>query len=272
MPSNIITTEKNLSKTNCKYIMGKPSPITAYIKSMYPNIKLYVGETPDYIYIHNIEVPAEDRRKGIGSDVIQTIKNYAVTKKKPVVLEPAHPKGDKTKLLKFYKRLGFVHNEGKKFDPKLTLPYAKTMYWKSSLFENQFLSFKLWLEIWHKDQEITIGININDSIQPFTEQILDGNKTIETRNNPTLNPYVNQKVGIIRTGQGQAKLVGFFTIGRPKFYKNKKEFDKDYDKHLVGKDSPYYITDEGKWGYPLLNVEKTEETPVFSKGIVSRKI
>jgi hypothetical protein len=132
------------------------------------------------------------------------------------------------------------------------------------------ITFKLWLE--NKDQEITIGININDKHQPFTKQIIDGHKTIETRNKPTLSPYVNKTVGIIRTGKGPSTLVGYATIGEPKFYKNKKEFDKDYNKHLVDKNSPYYITNQGKWGYPLLNVKKTKEKPISSKGIISRKI
>lgn len=129
--------------------------------------------------------------------------------------------------------------------------------------------FKIWLE---NQDPASIGININDKFQQFTKQILDGHKTIETRNSPSLNPYVNQRVGIIRTGKGQAALVGYATIGEPIFYKHKKEFDRDFDKHLVGKDSPFYITNQGKWGYPLLDVEKTKERPIFSKGIIARQI
>ena len=104
------------------------------------------------------------------------------------------------------------------------------------------MNFKLWLE----NIEPEIGININNKYQPFTKQILNGQKTIETRSKPTLNPYVNQKVGIIKTGQGPATLVGYVTFGKPKFYKNEKEFNKDHNKHLVDKNSPYYISNTGK--------------------------
>ena len=131
------------------------------------------------------------------------------------------------------------------------------------------MNFKLWIEA---NNTASMGININDKHQPFTKQILDGHKTIETRNKPTLNPYVNQKVGIIRTGQGQATLVGYATFGKPKFYKNEKEFNKDYKKHLIDKNSPYYISNNGKWGYPIINPEKTKERTITSKGIVARKI
>ena len=130
------------------------------------------------------------------------------------------------------------------------------------------MDFKKWLLF----EMTTMGININDSDQAFTDQILKGQKTIETRNKPTLDPYIGRKVGIIRTGVGTATLVGYVVIGNPIFYRNKKEFDRDYHKHLISKDSSFYITEKGKWGYPLKNVEKTKEKYITSKGIVSRKL
>ncbi len=130
------------------------------------------------------------------------------------------------------------------------------------------MNFKLWLE-----SEIpTKGININDSDQPFTSQILSGKKTIETRIKPSLHPYVNKRVGIIRTGTGPATLVGYATIGTPVFYKNETEFNKDYKKHLVGKNSVHYIGENGKWGYPLKDVQKIPEKKITSLGIVARKL
>lgn len=130
------------------------------------------------------------------------------------------------------------------------------------------LNFKIWFE----SEDISKGININDSEQPFTTQILNGEKTIETRNSPSLHPYVGKKVGIIRTGIGQATLVGYVVIGKPKFYNNEQEFDKDYNKHLVSKDSDYYITEKGKWGYPLEDVQSINPHEIKSRGIVARKI
>jgi hypothetical protein len=133
---------------------------------------------------------------------------------------------------------------------------------------NKHMNFKEWL----LTEDSVMGININDSKSPFTTQILNKQKTIETRTSPSLHPYVGKKVGIIRTGVGPATLVGYTTIGEPKFYKNEKEFDKDYDKHLVTKKSPFYITEKGKWGYPLHNVKKIPESIIKSKGIVARTI
>jgi len=110
-----------------------------------------------------------------------------------------------------------------------------------------------------------IGINVNDKHQSFTDQILGGSKTIETRNAPTLHPYVGKKMGLVRTGKGKAMLVGYVTIGQPKLYTTKSSFDKDYDSHLVGEESPFHIdkTKKGsKWGYSLMNPESIEPRPL----------
>ena len=121
-------------------------------------------------------------------------------------------------------------------------------------------------------EEVSTGININDKTQPFTDQILHGQKTIETRNTPTLHPHVGKRVGIVRTGKGPAQVVGHATIGKPIFYKNEEDFRKDYDKHQVAPQSKFDIGPNGKWGYPLLNVERVKPYPPKGRGIVSRKI
>ena len=106
-----------------------------------------------------------------------------------------------------------------------------------------------------------IGFNVNDKHQAFTEQILSGDKTIETRSSPTLHPYVGKRLGLVRTGKGKAQVVGYVTIGKPKLYTSQKAFDAATDKHLVAPDSPFHITQSKsgtKWGYPLLDVEQVE--------------
>lgn len=117
-----------------------------------------------------------------------------------------------------------------------------------------------------------IGININDKHQPFTDLILSGKKTIETRRAPSLNAYIGKRVGIVRTGKGKAALVGFATIGEPIHYKTEEHFRSDEAKHCVTKGSKYDIDDLGKWGYPIINPIKVKPTYVTSKGIVARKI
>jgi hypothetical protein len=119
---------------------------------------------------------------------------------------------------------------------------------------------------------VTRGVNINDKAQPFTDQILSGKKTIETRRKNSLRPYVGKKVGIIRTGKGQAMLVGFAVIGEPIFYGTKAEFSADFSRHLVGDKSEFGFKQGGKFGYPLTSVTRCKPQPVFSRGIIARKL
>jgi hypothetical protein len=112
------------------------SSINDKIQELYPDVKVYVSESPHQIYVHNLEVPKELRGQGIGSNIIKLIQKFAKEVNKPVVLEPDHPRGVKSKLQKFYKNLGFINNRGRNIDYTLSRPYASTMYWK----------FKEWLE------------------------------------------------------------------------------------------------------------------------------
>jgi hypothetical protein len=131
------------------------------------------------------------------------------------------------------------------------------------------MNFKLWIE----SKKSEIGININDKSQPFTELILNGKKTIETRDSRSLDSVIGKRVGLIRTGVGPAILVGYATLGEPIFYGNREEFDKDWRSHRVGPESPFYIDIKGKWGYPIQNVERLGKPRlVTSMGIVMRKI
>jgi len=116
------------------------------------------------------------------------------------------------------------------------------------------------------------GIGINDADQDFTGQILAGEKTMETRRPNSLKPYIGKTVGIVRTGKGKATLVGVMKVGEPKFYKTRKEFDADFDKHRVGKDSVHYIGPEGKYGYPLSEVKPVKPRVLSSQGRVARVI
>ena len=116
------------------------------------------------------------------------------------------------------------------------------------------------------------GIGVNDAEQDFTGQILAGEKTIETRPTNSLKPYIGKTVGIVRTGKGKATLVGVMKVGEPKFYKTRKDFDADFDKHRVGKDSGHYIGPEGKFGYPLSEVKPVKPRILKSTGYVARVI
>ncbi len=117
-----------------------------------------------------------------------------------------------------------------------------------------------------------MGININDCTQDFTGQILRGEKTIETRSTRSLDPYIGERVGLVRTGVGKATLVGYATVGEPVVYDSVAKFRRDYDKHLVAPGSAFDMKDRLKYGYPLMQVESVEPREIESRGIVARKV
>ena len=116
------------------------------------------------------------------------------------------------------------------------------------------------------------AININDEETPFTNLILDGMKTVETREKPTLRSLVGQRVGIIRTGCGKAKLVGYVDIVAEIMYSTYTNFTFDYLRHRVRPYSKYDMRGCVKWGYILKNPERCEPIEVDAKGIVIRNI
>ena len=116
-----------------------------------------------------------------------------------------------------------------------------------------------------------LGVNINCKTQDFINQILNGDKTIETRNTPSLRPYVGKRIGLIKTGCGKAILCGYATITKEVHYKNEEEFRYDEDKHLVQKGNVYDIVTE-KYGYLLSDVVRIKPLKVNSKGIIARKL
>lgn len=115
------------------------------------------------------------------------------------------------------------------------------------------------------------AININDKEFSFTEKILEKLKTIETRETPSLNSVIGQRVGIIRTGCGKAMLVGYADITGVIEYNTVEAFRADYEKHLVEEGSKYDIKTK-KFGYILENVERCNPTLITAKGIVIRNI
>lgn len=115
------------------------------------------------------------------------------------------------------------------------------------------------------------GININCKHQDFIKQILEGKKTIETRNTPSLRSYVGERIGLIKTGCGKASLCGYATITKEIHYKNEEEFRHDENKHLVSKGSVYDIVTE-KYGYVLSDVVPVKPSEVKTKGIIARRL
>jgi len=120
---------------------------------------------------------------------------------------------------------------------------------------------------------VRMGININDSGLPWSQWILDGIKTIETRNSNTLKSYVGKTVGVVQTGKGPAHLVGFITLGEPKIYRTREQWAADRSKHRIPAGSDYDFVDGSvKYGYPVMNPQRITPIPVKSRGMVSRFI
>jgi hypothetical protein len=122
-----------------------------------------------------------------------------------------------------------------------------------------------------------MGVNVNDTHQDYTGQILRGEKTIETRDTRSLNPYVGRRIALFRTHDSKrvpTLVVGHATVGEPVHYPDAESFDADYDRHLVGPDSPHHFARAKygeKYGYPMIDpVALDRPMLVNSTGNVAR--
>lgn len=104
-----------------------------------------------------------------------------------------------------------------------------------------------------------VGIYINDSSQPFTEQIICGVKTVETRTHLQLKRWLRQEVFIIRTGKGKPMVVGRCKLRRIIQWFTEDAFRADYSLHRISKGSPFdWVEGKIKVGYELSDVERVE--------------
>lgn len=83
------------------------------LKSQYPTLELDVSENLWQIELSRIRIPKEDRRGGIGANVIQSIQEYARSVNKPIGLSEDPQPRYKAKLHRFYRALGFRSNINK---------------------------------------------------------------------------------------------------------------------------------------------------------------
>lgn len=118
------------------------------------------------------------------------------------------------------------------------------------------------------------AFNCNDSQKDWTALILSGQKTIETRNSPSLGSLVGQRVGLIQTGVGKAKLVGYVTISGAVTYDDEARFRSDEPLHHVPCDLTGYEWAGAKVGYVLTNPERIDPQtlPASCRGIVIRNL
>ena len=119
-----------------------------------------------------------------------------------------------------------------------------------------------------------MGINVasdRKSGRRYADMIVDGHKTLESRNSDTLRPYVGKRVAIVRTGEGKAKAIGEVTIGEPMVV-NKQKFRALEDKHHVPEGSAFDINTPTKHLYPMHDPVRYDEERDVGHGIVSRKV
>ena len=106
-----------------------------------------------------------------------------------------------------------------------------------------------------------IFVNENGRIH-YAQLIVDGVKTIETRNRNMLKCLVGKRVAIVRTKRGKLPMVvGYVTIQFSMFcpidmYENYR------DQTLVPVGSAYDVHGKGKWFYFLDNAEKCDPFPL----------
>ena len=96
----------------------------------YPGLVLRINEYENKIKLEKISVPASLRNQGIGTEIINVLKEYSQRVSKPIVLNPEPEKGKKGALQRFYERNEFVDNAGRKKDYDLTDTFSRTMYYK----------------------------------------------------------------------------------------------------------------------------------------------
>lgn len=120
-----------------------------------------------------------------------------------------------------------------------------------------------------------LGINVRSDSKAgvsYADELVNGNKTFETRDTDSLRSYVGQKIAIVRTGEGTAKAIGEVEIGEP-IIVDEQQFDEMRSQHLVPKGSTFDIKPGGvKYLYPITNPVKFDQELDVGQGILARKV
>ena len=106
------------------------SVLSKQLEKKYDLKSFMAYENADTITLSMIEVPKANRKQGIGTKVMDELIRYADKVDKVIVLtpgqhDPEHGTTSRGRLIKFYKRFGFVENKGRN---KNFQYYGDTMY------------------------------------------------------------------------------------------------------------------------------------------------
>ena len=113
-------------------------------------------------------------------------------------------------------------------------------------------------------KKVLPGINIQ---WPWSELILSGEKSIETRKYRIPEKYIQVPMALIETpgpkgkkeaGIKKARIIGIVTFGDSFKYNSKSQWKSDYRLHRVPTNDPQYkfSNSTAKWGWPILKVTK----------------
>jgi hypothetical protein len=127
-------------------------------------------------------------------------------------------------------------------------------------------------------KKIIPGINIQ---WPWSQLLLTGKKTIETRSYPLPEKYKNVELAVIETpglngrresGILKARIIGTITFSGSIRYSTKAEWLRDQDQHLVPRDSNLFrfSSEKDKWGWVVKEYKsfRHHKQPSLKRGIV----
>jgi hypothetical protein len=128
------------------------------------------------------------------------------------------------------------------------------------------------------DEKTIPGVNIQ---WPWSELIINGKKSIETRNYAIPKKYQGTEVAVIETpgplgkkeaAIDKARIIGTVVFGGCYQYLSKSHWLSEYYRHLVREDDPLYayIVGKEKWAWEIESFTKFEDlipAPI-NKGIV----
>lgn len=133
----------------------------------------------------------------------------------------------------------------------------------------------------NRKTKVIPGLNIQ---WPWSQLLLSGQKTIETRGYPIPEKYIGVELAIIETpgprgkiegGVDKARIVGTITFGESFQYRTKSQWEKDVTRHMVDITDPQFAWGKSKerWGWKVVSTEQFDRVLVAPKkrGIVFAK-
>lgn len=103
------------------------------------------------------------------------------------------------------------------------------------------------------------GINIQT---PWSELLINGDKSVETRSYHLPEKYMGEELALIETpgryGRFKARIIGTITFSHSFKYPDQKAWQHDYNRHCVETNDPLYNwkDDKPKYGWVVSKVKK----------------